>query len=372
MKFSIKFFEIFGISVRIHIAFLMFILFFASFIGFMYGFIAGLKITLFFIILFSIVVLHELSHSIVAIEFGFKVKSITLYPIGGAADVEIEENPKAELLMAFAGPLFNILCAWICLILLMFLTPNFAYYLNYPKIIEEIYTPNEFLDIPTIFGLLIWINFMLAVFNLLPAFPMDGGRILRAFLALFMDYLKATKISSIVAKIFFAIMMVVGLLMMMEGYSLTGLMFLVIAMFLYAAGEGEVKFIEMKQKFAGMKNKDIAIQLPEVDGNLTIKDMINLNYFSPFYSPFQPFFVVSLYGKVEGIINLKDIMDKIVKNKKDVNVPIYKVMKKEIVFIDANEYVTKSFGKILSSDLCIIHENEIVLGYILREAIINS
>ncbi|PKP59463.1 MAG: hypothetical protein CVT89_01255 [Candidatus Altiarchaeales archaeon HGW-Altiarchaeales-2] len=362
MKSLIKIFEIFGISVNLHISFLMFILLLFALLVFSYGFIAGIVSIFLFFILFSIVVLHELSHSLVAIEFGFKVRSITLLPLGGAADVEMDENPKAELLMAFAGPLFNILFAWICLVLLMFLTPNWSHYLS-------IFGANFSLDLFGFLGWLIWINFILAAFNLLPAFPMDGGRVLRAFLALFMDYLKATKISLFIAKILFVLMMLVGLFLTFKGYTLNGMMLVFIAMFLFFAGNREVKWTEAREKFKGMKNRDIAVRLQETDGNLTVGDVLNL---SSFTYPHSPFFVVTMNGKVVGVIKTGDIMNKRANNKINDNMPVYEVMNKDVAFIGADGLVTKSFGKILSADLCVVEENGIVIGYITRDMIIRQ
>lgn len=366
MKSSIKIFEIFGISVKLHISFLMFILFLFMLFVISYGFISGIASLLLIFILFSIVLLHELSHSVVAIEFGFKVRSITLYPIGGAADVEIGDNPKAELLMAFAGPLFNLLFAWICLILLMFLTPNWSHYLN-------IFAPEFSLDLFGFLGWIMWINFMLAIFNLLPAFPMDGGRVLRALLALFMDYLKATKISLFIAKILFVVMILVGLFLTMKGYAFNGIMLMFIGMFLLVAGESEGRWTETREKFKGMKNRELAVRLQETDGNLTVGNIINLNLRSFAYSYTLPSsFVVTMNGKIEGVIRINEIMNKISTGKISYDTPVYEVMKKNVAFIEADDLITKSFGKILSGDLCIVEENGIVIGYLTRDMIIGE
>jgi len=362
MKSSIKIFEIFGISVLLHISFLMFILFLFTLFVFAYGLTAGIASVFLIFILFSIVLLHELSHSLVAIEFGFKVKSITLFPIGGAADVEIDENPKAELLMAFAGPLFNILFAWICLILLMFLTPNWAHYIG-------LFGVNFSLDIFGFLGWLLWINFLLAAFNLLPAFPMDGGRVLRAFLALFMDYLKATKISLLIAKILFTAMTLVGLFLLMKGLTVNGIMLLFIAMFLFAAGESEVKWTEAREKFKGMKNRDIAIQLQEIDGNLNVRDVINLANGIGINEISHQFFAATINGNIAGVVKINEMMNKTITHKISDNVPIYEVMNKKVAFIEADDLVTKSFGKILSNDLCIVKENGITTGYIIKDIV---
>lgn len=361
MNSSIKIFEIFGISVNLHMSFLIFMMFLFTMLIFYYGPIAGIISIFLLFILFSIVVLHELSHSLVAIEFGYKVRSITLLPFGGAADVEMDENPKAELLMALAGPLFNILLAWVCFILLIVLTPNWEHYLN-------ILGKGVSLDPFGFMGWFIWINFILAMFNLLPAFPMDGGRILRAFLALFTDYLKATRISSAIATVFFALMMCFGLFLIMTGkHVLNGMFLVLIAIFLFLVGGSEVKWIETKEKFKGMKNRDIAVQLYEIDGNLTVGDVINLSFFT-FYAPSSAF-VVTMNGKIVGVVEIDEIKNKLSDRSITYSTPIYKVMNKEITFVGADELVTNSFGKILSADLCVVEENGIPIGYIVRSMI---
>lgn len=119
---------------------------------------------------FSLVLLHELGHSLVARHFDVQVKDITLWPLGGVAWMEdIPEDPKIEGLIAIAGPLVNLVLAACALPLL--LVPG----LN------------------AVAGLFIWVNLMLGLFNLVPAFPMDGGRVLRALLALRHDWLTATE-----------------------------------------------------------------------------------------------------------------------------------------------------------------------------------
>jgi len=360
---SVKIFEIFGISVYLHITFLLFILLLFVFFLFTEGIIAGI-VSLFLVsFLFLIVLIHEFSHSIVAKAFGFNVRKITLLPLGGAADVEIKENPKAEIFIALAGPLFNILFAWICFVLLFSLTPNWKHYL-------AIFSPKFSLDFFGFLGWLIWINFILAIFNLLPAFPMDGGRILRAFLAVFMDYLRATKISVKIAKILFMLMGGIGLLLIITKISVfNGVLLVFISMFLLVAGESEEKFIELKEKFKGMKNKDIAIFMNEIDGNLAVNDLINFANLNNFPNLF---FVVTTNGNIAGIIKMNEVMNKLAKNEISLNLPVYELAHKRVEFIEAEELVCDSFEKILSSDLCVVKDNGIVIGYIVKDMIIKN
>ena len=183
MRGSIKLFEVFGISVNIHITFLLLpVLFF---------FMSGWSGVVLVIIVFACVTFHELMHSIVAKRFGIEVRSITLLPIGGIASMnKIPENPKQEILISISGPMSNIFLASV-LYIVLYCAPWFSRGILW-------HAQDPFASGVSLVNLLVWLfwaNMMLAAFNMLPAFPMDGGRILRAILALKMDYMKATRIA---------------------------------------------------------------------------------------------------------------------------------------------------------------------------------
>jgi Zn-dependent protease len=148
---------------------------------------------LLWILVFLFVTLHELTHSIVAKRMGIRVKRILLIAIGGIAMMDVSNiKPMNEIKMAIAGPLFNLsLCA-----IMIFV----AFSLNYPLLeLTQTYITNVEAELP-FFDLLwvsiFWINLLLGSFNLfVPAFPLDGGRVLRGIMALRMDYVKATDIA---------------------------------------------------------------------------------------------------------------------------------------------------------------------------------
>src|SRR3989338_4180711 len=172
MKGSIRLFRIFGISINIHVTFLLLLVLFLS---------GGIKWLVLMIGVFFFVTLHELCHALVAKRFGIQVREITLLPIGGVASMtRMHERPAHEFLISIAGPAFNIA------VILAFYFP--MKYLLGP---ETLFHPLSTATWPLTAAYLYWINLILAAFNLIPAFPMDGGRVLRAALSTRIGFQKA-------------------------------------------------------------------------------------------------------------------------------------------------------------------------------------
>ncbi|MBV9392080.1 MAG: site-2 protease family protein [Verrucomicrobia bacterium] len=199
MRSSLKIATIFGIEVRIHITFILFLLW----IWFSYYTIAGtpgaIQGVLFMLALFGCVLLHEFGHAFAARAFGIVTPDITLLPIGGVARLSrIPEEPWQELVVAIAGPLVNVV---IVIVLVLFLHASGG--------LQEI----RYLESPRVemVAKLLSVNVMLVLFNLIPAFPMDGGRILRALLAMVMPYLRATQIAAAVGQILAVVFGIIGI-----------------------------------------------------------------------------------------------------------------------------------------------------------------
>ncbi|MDP6954883.1 MAG: site-2 protease family protein, partial [Planctomycetota bacterium] len=187
--------SVFGITIRVHMLFLVMMGFFL---------LSGQPSSaLTILLLFGLVFLHELGHSLVAQALGIRVLDITFWPLGGMARMsDIPENSRTEALIAIAGPAVNFLLAGLATPLL-FLTSSASLDLSISS------APSNTGLLPALLGLFIWINLALGLFNLVPAFPMDGGRILRAFLGRRGNWVEATARAVRVGR-FFALAMVFG------------------------------------------------------------------------------------------------------------------------------------------------------------------
>lgn len=232
MKGSIKLFSIFGISINIHITFLLLLVLFLS---------GGVKWLVLVIGVFCFVTLHEICHSLVAKHFGIQVREITLLPIGGVASMSsMPEKPAQEFFISLAGPLFNVA------VVAVFYYPMKS--LLGPGVL--FYRPLSTVTWPLTISYLYWINLILAIFNLIPAFPMDGGRVLRALLAQKMGYQKATRIAVNLGHIFalgFAYFGIIG----------GNIILIAIAVFIYVAASNEGVQVDLRETLKKFRVKDI-------------------------------------------------------------------------------------------------------------------
>lgn len=192
MSWSIKLFRFKGIEVKVHLTFILILIWAAyhwssssgaGWQGALFGVVATL-------LLFAAVTLHEFGHSFQALKFGVKVRDITLMPMGGLARMEeIPEKPAQELRIALAGPLVNFAIAALLIGLGAVLQVRSVISL------EELARSIGQVSWNGMLAYLTMANLILGLFNLIPAYPMDGGRVLRALLAMRLDYAKATSIA---------------------------------------------------------------------------------------------------------------------------------------------------------------------------------
>ena len=232
MKGSIKLFKVFGISINIHITFFLLLALVIP---------GGIKWVSLVIGVFFFVTVHELCHSLMAKYFGIPVREITLLPIGGISSMaRIPEKPIQEFLISIAGPLSNVV------VIVVFFFP-----LRYLLGTEVLFHyPLSTQTWPLTVAYLYWLNLMLAGFNLLPAFPMDGGRVLRSLLATRMSYQKATKVAVNFGHAFALIFAYMGIVRL-------NIILLIIAVFIYTSASGEELQVDVKETLKKFRVRDI-------------------------------------------------------------------------------------------------------------------
>ena len=235
VKGSFRIATVAGIQVRIHFTFLLLLGFYAWIYYTEGGPKAAVDGVAFTLLIFLCVLLHEFGHAFAAKAFGIRTPDITLLPIGGVARLErMPANPWQELVIAIAGPAVNVLIAVIVFLLIGGVLPL-----------------HEFLLIDTASGnllvKLLFVNVLLVAFNLIPAFPMDGGRVLRALLATQMRYAAATQLAARVGQVI-AVLFVVA--------SLTpwgGPMLALIAAFVFLGAQQELAYARFRETAQGLR-----------------------------------------------------------------------------------------------------------------------
>ena len=239
MRWTIRLGKIAGTELRIHLTFFLLLAFFGAGGYSTGGLPAAVAAVLMTCLVFLCVVLHEFGHAFAARHYGIRTPDITLYPIGGVARIErMPEKPWEEVVIALAGPMVNVVIAtglWLALFGLTLPTPERLSHAG--SGIAEV---------------LLVVNVMLLLFNLLPAFPMDGGRVLRAFMAMSMGHDRATQIAARVGQ-----MLAVGLgFAGMFGISALGIhgnpMLILVAIFVFTAAANEAAASQMKSISRGL------------------------------------------------------------------------------------------------------------------------
>lgn len=239
--------------------------------------------------LFGSLILHELSHSVVARRYGIPIKGITLFIFGGVAQMDDEPpSAKSELLMAIAGPIASILLA--C---------GFFGMVVYGKAHG---LPDTVLGV---LGYLSFINGLLAVFNLIPAFPLDGGRVFRAALWHWKKDLRwATQFASRVGSGFGLLLIMLGVLNFITGQIVGGIWLVLLGLFLRAAASGSYYQLLTRQAFEGEAIKRfMTTRLVTVSPDLLVKDFIE-NYV---YRYLHDLFPVKEDSRVLGCVSTQHV-----------------------------------------------------------------
>ncbi len=312
MKWSWKLIRIAGIDVYVHATFFFLIIW----IGLSYWRIRENPVDVingvgFILLLFGCVVLHELGHALMARRYGIETRKITLLPIGGIASLErMPRQPKHEIAVALAGPLVNLLIAFVIWFGIS-LSSGFSQVAQF-SLIEGSFMER-----------LMLVNIVLAVFNLLPAFPMDGGRVLRAVLSMRMDHNSATQQA---AKIGQSIAIGLGLLGIMYNPFL-----IFIALFVWIGATAEANLEQLKTTLS-----DVSVGNAMLTDFDTLSDDDSLSVAIKYtLAGSQKDFPVTAAGNTVGVLSQDDLMKGLLKGGEGARVSEY--MQQEINSADINE-----------------------------------
>jgi len=210
---------------------------------------------------FGSLLLHELAHSLIARRFGVQIKGITLFLFGGVAELEAEpKSAKAEMWIALAGPAMSL-----CLAIGFALLTAFAGAVS------------GGVALSTVLGYLTTINLIIAVFNLVPAFPLDGGRVLRAYLwHRHGDVLRATRTAAQSGTFFGHVLTILGVLAMFQGAVTAGFWYILIGIFVLAAARSAYQNQLMQATFHDKTARHVMIRNPiTVSPELTLSEFVN-------------------------------------------------------------------------------------------------
>jgi stage IV sporulation protein FB len=319
---SVSLGRIAGTEVRVHFTFLLLVLWFGLVAGMQGGAAAAVDAIVFILAVFGCVVLHEYGHILTAKSFGIVTRDITLLPIGGIASVErMPEKPAQELLVALAGPTVNGLIAAILIVL-------FGADLGAELTVASM--DDLKLDFATRLALA---NAMLGVFNLIPAFPMDGGRVLRALLSLRLDRARATRIA---ARIGHGIALGLGFL------GLFGNPILVfIALFIFLAASQEVYATELGEAARGAGVLDATIT---AFSTLDMRSTVSQGVDKLLSSTQRNFPVIDGAGRLQGILTRDGIIRALTDRGPDT--PVVDVMERPVATVDRRAPLSEAVAKL--------------------------
>ncbi|MEX2129422.1 MAG: site-2 protease family protein [Xanthobacteraceae bacterium] len=311
MGWSVTVGRVAGTAIRIHVTFLLLLVW----IGFIYyrqgGPEAALEGVVFVALLFLCVLLHELGHVFAAKRYGINTNDVTLWFFGGIASLErIPERPMEEFVIAIAGPLVNVVIA---AALIFFLGARLD-----PDDLGRLQDPAV-----SIVAKLAAANVFLVLFNLIPAFPMDGGRVLRALLAIRLGHARATQVAAAVGQAFAVAFGIFGIF--------TGnVTLVVIAVFVFLAASGEASYAQLRAVTRGTLVADAMItKFETLNTQATVNDAVE----ALISTTQREFPVVDGSGRLRGVLT-RDAMIKALKERGP-DTPVIEVMETEIPTVPA-------------------------------------
>ena len=335
-----------GIDVFVHATFLLLI----GWIGYshwlQYGTVAkAIEGILFILALFLCVVLHEYGHALTARRYGIKTRDITLYPIGGVARLErLPDKPIEELWVALMGPAVNVVIAAL-LCVYLYLTQG-------PVPLTDLTVASG-----SFLARLMAVNVSLVLFNLIPAFPMDGGRVLRALLAMRMDYVRATQIAANIGQ---------GLAFLLGLFGLFNNPFLLfIAFFVWIGASQEASMVQMRNSISGIPlTQAMQTRFDTLSPSDRLDRVVNL-----ILAGSQQDFPVVEDGQFIGLLTRDDFIRAL--SQKGQDTPVVDVIRRNVPTVDSHEMVEMALTRLQESGaktLPVMHRGRFV-GLITAENI---
>ncbi len=315
--------RLFGIDVRVHATFLILLAWVAvSHVMAGHGVAEAARGVAFIVAVFAIIVLHELGHALTARRFGIATRDITLLPIGGVARLErMPSNPWQEFLVAIAGPAVNVVLA--LLLFLSLLAIGAMGDIGHMTVVGGPFLAK-----------LMWTNVALAVFNFIPAFPMDGGRVLRALLAMRMSYVRATDLAASIGQ---------GVALLFGLVGLFANPFLVfIALFVWIGAQGEARLAHVHASLAGVP---AATAMVTSFGVITPDEPLSA-VVTRMFGGFQDEVPVVERGKLIGVLGREDVLRAALARNDDV--PVRSVMRTEFAAVRESDSLELAFEKLQS------------------------
>lgn len=334
MRWSLKIATVAGIPIYIHWTFLILIAWIVFTNAAAGPFLAFMSVVL-ILALFACVVFHELGHALMGQRFGVRTRDITLLPIGGVARLErIPENPTQELLIAIAGPAVNVIIAvalYLGLVLSGYTAPTTLPAGGLATLIGAI----------GVIPLLVYFNIFLVVFNLIPAFPMDGGRILRALLAYRLDYAHATRVAAVVGQ-------VLAILFAFWGLYIFNPFLLLIAVFVFLGAQAEANLAEVRYGLSGIPVRDAMMtQFVALRPDDTLADAASV-----LLAGAQQDFPVMTDGRIVGILPRADLVRALAGLGQEA--PVSTVMRADCGTVEETERLFSVFQRMRDADCPIV------------------
>src|SRR6266852_4742903 len=355
--------KIFGVELRVHLTFLFLLVFVWLTESASHGTAnAGRGLALVGII-FGCVVLHELGHALVSMHAGIPTKAIILLPIGGITLLDETQQPpetgaqtwKRDIRIALAGPLVNLVIAFVAGSILLAVAPEIQFWAK--PYVHSNHLPRS----------LVWANLGLALFNLLPAYPMDGGRVLRAIFSRSMDPVRATRRAVSIGQVFATLFMLVGMLQYTQGGSPGSTWLTMIGFFLFIAAQLEERSVVFQSVLETVRLEDIMLtDFATLSPADTLEDAMEKAVHS-----LQDDFPVIRGSDMVGVISRQRILEAL---RMEGNGYVQAVMNKIFEVSVRQDSLASAFRKLTSRNLSIIPvvEDQRLVGIVTLQNLMHS